>query len=160
MFSYQDLPETSRIWIYQCNRELSAEEVKEINEKSEQFILDWSAHGAKLAAAIEIFYDLFIVIMVDEEKAEASGCSIDKSFQFIKELSDTFDLSLLDRMNVAYRDNDNISICRIDEFEGLLQRGEVNENTIVFNNLVDTKKDFDSKWEVLLKDSWHRKLMD
>ena len=98
--------------------------------------------------------------MVDEEKAEASGCSIDKSFQFIKDLSDTYDLALLDRMNVAYRDNNDIGICRIDEFEGLLQRGEVNEDTIVFNNLVDTKKDFDSKWEVLLKDSWHRKLMD
>ena len=160
MFSYRDLPETARIWIYQCNRELSSDEVKSINEKSEEFILDWSAHGAKLAAAIEIFYNLFIVVMVDEEKAEASGCSIDKSFQFIKDLSDTYDLALLDRMNVAYRDNNDIGICRIDEFEGLLQRGEVNEDTIVFNNLVDTKKDFDSKWEVLLKDSWHRKLMD
>ncbi|PCH91624.1 MAG: ABC transporter ATPase [Bacteroidetes bacterium] len=160
MYSYRDLPETARIWIYQCNRELSAEEVKAINEKSEEFILDWSAHGAKLAAAIEIFYNLFVVVMVDEEKAEASGCSIDKSFQFIKELTDTHDLALLDRMNVAYRDNNKIQICRIDEFEGLLHRGEVSEDTIVFNNLVDTKKDFDSKWEVLLKDSWHRKLID
>jgi hypothetical protein len=160
MFSYQDLPETSRIWIYQCNRELSADEVKEINEKSKRFILDWSAHGAKLAAAVEIFYNLFIVVMVDEEKAEASGCSIDKSFQFIKELSDEFNLALLDRMNIAYRDNEKISICRIDEFEGLLHRREVDADTIVFNNLVDTKKDFDSKWEVLLKDSWHKKLMD
>ena len=160
MFSYRDLPETARIWIYQCNRELTPEEVKEIDEKSKKFILEWSAHGAKLAAAIEIFYDLFIVIMVDEEKAEASGCSIDKSFQFIKDLSDTFDLDLLDRMSVAYRGEKNINICRIDAFEGLLHRGEVDADTIVFNNLVDTKKDFDSKWEVLLKDSWHRKLMD
>jgi hypothetical protein len=63
-------------------------------------------------------------------------------------------------MNIAYRDNEKISICRIDEFEGLLHRREVDADTIVFNNLVDTKKDFDSKWEVLLKDSWHKKLMD
>lgn len=160
MFSYRDLPETARIWIYQCNRELSSDEVKAINEESQKFILDWSAHGSKLEAAIEIFYNIFIVVMVDEEKAKASGCSIDKSFQFIKELNDSYDLALLDRLNVAFRSKDNIRICRIDEFEGLLQRGEVGVDTIVFNNLVDTKKDFDSKWEVLLKDSWHRKLIN
>jgi len=34
-----------------------------------------------------------------------------------------------------------------------LGNGKINEDTIVFNNLVETKIDFETKWEISLKDS-------
>ena len=98
--------------------------------------------------------------MVDEELALASGCSIDSSFEFIQDLEKRLGVSLLDRLIVAHRDAKGIALTRIDEFEIMIRDGEVGIETIVFNNLVDNKADFDSKWEVLLKDSWHRKLLD
>ena len=104
-----------------------------------------------------IYY--FIVVFVDEKSAKASGCSIDKSFQFIKNIESAYELDLLNRMVVAYRNDLGIQLTRIDKFEQLIQEGLVTENTIVFNNLVNTKSDFDSKWEVLVKDSWHRRLL-
>jgi len=159
MRSYADLPDYSRVWIYQSSRVLDTHETHAIKEKAETFLDGWAAHGKTLAAAIEIFYNYFIVIIVDEEQAIASGCSIDSSFQFIQELEKVLEISLLDRMMVAFRQNGGISVCRIDEFEAKIKSGELNEDTIVFNNLVDTKKAFDSQWEVLLKDSWHKKLL-
>ena len=66
-------------------------------------------------------------------------------------------MTLLDRTIVAYRENDELLSCRLDEFEELIKEGKVDENTIVFNNLVDTRMEFDIKWEVLLKDSWHKR---
>ena len=101
-----------------------------------------------------------IYLGTDEKVAQASGCSIDTSFQFIKDIESQFEVQLLDRMTVAYRDGTGICLKRIDVFENSIQEGDVNEQTIVFNNLVDNKGDFDKKWEVLLKDSWHRKLLD
>jgi len=160
MPTYRDLPGHSKVWIYQANRVFDKGELAEINELSTQFLSQWQAHGESLYAAIEVFYDLFIVVMVDEEVATATGCSIDSSFRFIQDLEKRLGISLLDRMNVAYRLQGKIRISRIDEFEGMIQEGKVNMETIVFNNLVDKKIDFDSKWEVLLKDSWHRKLLD
>jgi len=160
MPSYRDLPDHSRVWIYQSNRIFSKEELFNIKKNSETFLIDWNSHGKDLKAAIELFYDLFIVVLVDEEAASASGCSIDSSFQFIKDQEKEFEVSLLDRLMVAHRDDHGIKLSRIDEFESLIQKGEVTEDTIVFNNLVDTKADFDTMWEVLLKDSWHRKLLD
>ena len=159
MQSYTELPGNSRVWIYQCNRELSPDETKNIKHRTDQFVFDWASHGAKLSAQIEIFYNVFLVVFVDEEIANASGCSIDKSFQLIKDLETEFNISLLDRMIIAYRKDQKIHMCRIDEFEGLIKEGKITEDTIVFNNLVDRKNDFDSKWEVLIKDSWHYRLL-
>jgi len=159
MYSYSDLPFDARVWIYQSNRKLSKNEISDITRKGREFIQNWTSHGSSLKAAIELFYDHFVVVFVDEKQAAASGCSIDKSFQFIKELEVDYEIILLDRTIVAYRENDEIISCRIDEFEKLIKQGEVDENTIVFNNLVDTRKDFDTRWEVLLKDSWHRHLL-
>jgi hypothetical protein len=159
MQSYTGFPENSRVWIYQCNRELSSDETKSIKQRTDQFIYDWASHGTALSAQIEIFYNVFLVVFVDEEIASASGCSIDKSFQLVKDLETEFDISLLDRMVIAYRKDQKINLCRIDEFEGLIKKGVITEDTIVFNNLVDRKVDFDSKWEVLIKDSWHNRLL-
>jgi len=159
MYEYTDLPDDARVWVYQISRKLSPEEIKIVKSKSENFISSWSAHGDQLRAAIEVFYNLFLVVFIDEAHAQATGCSIDKSFQFIKQLEDDIGITLLDRMVVAHRQGDDILLSRIDEFEQLIKDGHVNNNTIVFNNLVDTKRAFDSKWEVLLKDSWQRKLI-
>lgn len=159
MYSYQDLPGDTTVWIYQCSRELSSDEVRGIKSKSKRFLMDWGSHGTALKAAIELFYNFFIVIFVDEKSAKASGCSIDKSFKFVKDLESEYDLDLLDRMVIAYRKNGKIHSRRIDDFEKLISNGSVSGDTIVFNNLVNSKSDFDSKWEVLLKDSWHRRLL-
>lgn len=160
MGTYRDLPNHSRVWIYQSNRVFSREECAEIKDLAQHFLVGWNAHGSKLNAAIELFYDLFLVVMLDEKVAQASGCSIDASFQFIKGLEKRLKVSLLDRLIVAHRDEKGIALSRVDEFENLIRHGEVGTETIVFNNLIDNKADFDSKWEVLLKDSWHRKLLD
>ena len=159
MPSYSSLPDHSRVWVYQSNRLLDSHEIKEIKKAAEVFLEEWAAHGKSLMAAIEIFYNHFIVIMIDEEQASASGCSIDASFKFIQELEKELKITLLDRLMVAFRQDEGISVCRIDEFESKIKSGEIDEDVIVFNNLVDTKKTFDSQWEVLLKDSWHRKLL-
>lgn len=159
MASYRELPDHSRVWVYQSNRFLDKEETSEINQAAKEFLESWNAHGTDLKAAIEIFYDLFVVVLVDEAAATASGCSIDSSFQFIKKLEQQFGIVLLDRLTVAHRSEQGIVLSRIDEFENLIKESVVNQETIVFNNLVDNKGDFNTKWEVLLKDSWHRKLL-
>ena len=46
----------------------------------------------------------------------------------------------------------------IDEIANDIQN-KVNENTIVFNNLVQNKQDFEQNWRVELKNSWHKNLL-
>ena len=83
---FQTLPQTARIWIYQCNRSFSKEEILEISKKLQTFLEGWTAHGADLKAAFEFKYKRFIIIGLDQEKQKATGCSIDASVHFIKQL--------------------------------------------------------------------------
>lgn len=159
MTSHKHMPADSRLWVYQSNRILSDVEVKAIEEDGLKFISDWAAHGASLKASFDVLHHLFVVIAVDEKQAMASGCSIDKSVHFIKELEQKFNLNLFDRMQVAYRTSNEIKVCKLSEFEKLASQGIVNESTIVFNNMVTSKAAFDSEWEVPLKQSWQNRVL-
>ena len=67
---FQTLPETARIWIYQCNRSFSEEEILDISKKLQTFLEGWTAHGADLKAAFEFKYKRFIIIGLDQEKVD------------------------------------------------------------------------------------------
>lgn len=41
----------------------------------------------------------------------------------------------------------------------MYEKGELTDNTIVFNNTITTKKEFDLAWKISLKDSWHKQLV-
>jgi len=161
---FKDMPLHSRVWIYQSIREFSEKEITQLKTKSESFISEWTSHGKTMNACIEIFHNRFIIICVDEKTTSASGCGIDKSVKFIQQLE--YDLggntSLLDRMNVAYRQaslNDKagegkIISCHISELKNLLVFRERQIGITVFNNLVNTKEELEQNWEVSLEKSW------
>ncbi|MVN21869.1 ABC transporter ATPase [Mucilaginibacter arboris] len=148
----------SKIWIYQSNRKLNETETDQLQQLLDQFASIWTAHNQQLKAAAQILYNRFIILLVDESQAGASGCSIDKSVHFMKSLEQEFGLNLFDRFNTAYIDADEIRSASRQEFEDLLKEGKVNNKTIVFNNLVANLHDFKTKWQVPLKDSWHARV--
>ncbi|MBS1522437.1 MAG: ABC transporter ATPase [Bacteroidetes bacterium] len=150
--------EQSRVWIYQSDRELYEDEVKQLHEILNKFASEWTAHNHQLKAKAEIRYNRFLILIVDESQAGASGCSIDKSVNFIKRLEQEFGITLLDRFNLAYREGEKVLSAPRDEFEDLLRSGKINSNTIVYNNLVQNLEQLETKWEVPFKDSWHNQL--
>lgn len=152
MTGFKDLPAHSRIWIYQNTREFTSGEVELIRKRAQEFVTQWTSHDQLMKASIEIFHDRFIVICVDEKTAPASGCGIDKSIKFIQALEKEFNITLLDRMNVAYRKDGKIFSSPIAELKNL-------GNVTVFNNLVNTKEDFEKNWEVPIANSWHKKFI-
>src|SRR5665811_853372 len=91
---FNTLPETSRIWIYQADRSFTSDELEEIQSEMDAFLKDWTAHGSNLKAGYEIRYKRFIVIALDQSQAAASGCSIDASVHFIKNLEKKYDCLL------------------------------------------------------------------
>ena len=156
----QSMVENSRVWVYQSNRILNDVEVDEINKMAQHFVTSWDAHGDLLAATIKVYHQLFIVIMVDENVTQISGCAIDKSVSFIKKVEQHLNIHLFDRMMIAYKNNNMIETCHLQEFQSLANKGLINEQTLVFNNLVNTKKDFESNWLIPLGKSWHKRMLN
>jgi len=157
--NYQLMAESSRVWVYQSNRILNDTEVNEINKMAQHFVPSWDAHGALLSANIMVFHNLFIVISVDENVAQISGCAIDKSVGFIKRIEQQLNINLFDRMAVAYQKDNAIEICSINQFQELINQGIVNAQTIDFNNIVTTKKEFENNWNIPLHKSWHKRML-
>lgn len=149
------LPDHARVWIYPSSRSFTANERALIREKAKVFIEQWTAHGAELQAGIDLPYDRFFVLGLNESVQSASGCSIDSSVHFIQSLENDFDVTLLDKMNVTYRNNDNIEYIPLNEFRIKANKKQINANVIVFNNLVMNKLEYDSLWEVPASSSWH-----
>ena len=155
-----NLPEDSRIWIYTSNREFKDEEITQIQEMMNNFISSWNVHGKKLQAGFEVLYNQFIVLAVNEDVASASGCSIDSSVAIMKSLEKQFNVSLLDKLNLAYHSKNNkIAVLPMFKFQQEMDNKNITEQTIVFNNLIETLAELRTSWEVPLKDSWHKQLL-
>ena len=150
--------ENSRVWIYQSNKQLSDTEVNTLQQQLDSFTIGWTAHNNQLKAKAEIRYNRFIILIVDESQAGASGCSIDKSVNFMKQIEQQFGINLFDRFNLAYRSNEQILSVPRHTFEELLVNKTINTDTIVFNNMVQNLTELETKWEVPFKDSWHIQL--
>ncbi len=106
---FKKLPDTSRVWIYQANRSFSDKELQELQVELESFIEGWTAHSSDLKAGYEIRYNRFIILALDQSLTSASGCSIDASVHFIQGLEQKYNVSLLDKMNVSYKQGDFVA---------------------------------------------------
>lgn len=149
-----NLPEDARIWIFQASRNFTAEEISDIEYTMDQFMKEWNAHGAALTSAYALPYDRFIVIAVDENQTQASGCSIDSMTRIIKALEEKYQLGLLNRMLVSYQIEGKIITLPLAEFKQKVKNNEIPMNASVFHNGVTNLKDFEESWELPLAESW------
>ena len=159
LVNFDVLPENSRIWIYQSNRSFTEIELEDISAKLIVFLQSWSAHGSDLQAGFEIKYKRFIVIALDQEKQSATGCSIDASVQFIQALETLYSVDLMDKMNVSYKQGEYVAYKTLTDFKKMAKDKAVSKNTIVFNNLVNSKVEYQEFWEVPVSESWHSRFV-
>lgn len=157
--NFNSLPDTSRVWIYQADREFTEFEVKQITERLMKFVEDWRRHGEDLKASFKIEYNQFLVLSVDENYNDVSGCSIDASVHLLREFEKEFDLDLFNKMNVSFKDGENVNTVSLKDFKTYVKLEKINADTVVFNNLIQSKADFESAWEVEASKSWHAKFL-
>ncbi|MDD3771605.1 MAG: ABC transporter ATPase [Weeksellaceae bacterium] len=155
-----NLPQESKILIYQAIRNFTSEEIDEIEQSLDSFMSDWNAHGAELTAAYALPYDRFIVIAVDETLVKTSGCSVDSLTQFIKGIEAKFNLGLLNNMMVSYSINNEIFTIPLNEFKQKVKQDEIPQHASVFHNGVKTLSDFEESWELPLSESWVNVLLN
>ena len=152
---FDNLPDDSRIWIYQSNRKFSDQEMAEIEQELQRFVEEWTAHGDNLEASFVTKYNRFIVLAVNQDVYPVTGCSIDSSVRFIQNLEQKYSVDLLDKMNVTYKTGEFVAYKTLLDFRKMAKEKAVNSETIVFNNLVNTVGEFKEYWEVPAAESWH-----
>ncbi|MEQ1743941.1 MAG: ABC transporter ATPase [Saprospiraceae bacterium] len=154
-----DYAPESRVWVYAANRALTDAETQFIREALHDFTRQWTAHNQALRAAAEVFQNQFILLLVDETLAGASGCSIDKSTHVLEALGHQLGIDLFDRMRFAWVEDDRL---RFSDRNGLIasvESSEIQPDTLMVNTLVQTQRDLQEKWLVPFSQSWHRRIV-
>ncbi|MEN9703704.1 MAG: hypothetical protein RLZZ209_1132 [Bacteroidota bacterium] len=105
----EQMPDHSRVWVYQANRPFSASEIQAIENYLTPALTQWAAHGAGLNASFEIRFHQVIVIAVDETVNAASGCSIDASTRWFKEMGSALGIDFFDR-STAIVEGDEVTL--------------------------------------------------
>ena len=151
---------SSRVWVYQADREFSYDELDVAREDIFHFLNEWTAHSNELDCYGNIFHRRFLGLFVDESRASTSGCSIDSSVRFVQALGKKFDVNFFDRQTYAYMTpEEEIFTTHHNELGALHAKGTINDDTFFFDNLVDSKEKFLKQWIKPLKDSWHHKFL-
>lgn len=148
------LSDQSRVWLYLSSREFTEQEVPELNSLIREFCDQWAAHGVNLVAAGEVLHRRVIELMVDETHAGASGCSIDSSVQFIREMERRYNTRLFDRTLVAYLQDGLFQVVTLPQAKQLIRDGKLTEGTPVINTVVTSKKELDERLVIPLGESW------
>jgi|TARA_B110000003_G_scaffold230409_1_gene232479 hypothetical protein len=151
---FKNIPDDSRVWIYQSNRDFSDSEIKIINNKTALFLDNWKAHGNELQASYLIKERRFLVIAVNEEYNPIGGCSIDYSLQLVNDISTTINLDLLDRLSVNYISENKIKSISLRDLKNKIKNRSFSPETIIFNTTVKTKKELSSDFELKISSSW------
>ena len=159
LVDFDSLPEESRVWIYQSNRSFSDKELLEIKAKLNVFIENWTAHGSDLQSGFTIKYKRFIIIALNQNLNKATGCSIDASVHFIQQMESDYNVDLMDKMNVSYKQGEYIAYKPLLDFKKMAKDKAISKNTIVFNNMVNNIAEFKENWEVPASESWHSRFL-
>ena len=159
LVDFDSLPEESRVWIYQANRSFTDNELLEIKDKLNVFIQNWTAHGSDLQSGYTIKYKRFIVIALNQNLNNATGCSIDASVHFIQGIEKDYNVDLMDKMNVSYKQGEFVAYKTLLDFKKMAKDKAVSKNTIVFNNMVNNIAEFKENWEVPASESWHSRFL-
>lgn len=143
----------ARLWVYQANRALTADEATAIETAMQPALVSWAAHGHPLLASARVAEGRFLLVAVDEGAGLPSGCSIDSSVHTVQAIGQQLNIDFMDR-SVTYLADGEVRSLALAELKAAFAEGTLTPETIVFNTLVKTKAEYLANWNVPAAQTW------
>lgn len=157
---FETLPESSRTWVFAADQNLSRSQASQLLNAVDEFLAQWKAHGSPLTVGRDWREDRFLTVAVDQSTAGASGCSIDGLFRTLKALESRVGASLVGSGRIFYRDAaGGIRSVTREDFVKAATKGEIKDNTIVFDPTVTSLAEWRAQFQTDVGHSWHGALI-
>lgn len=156
---YTTLSNDAKVWIYPASRKFYPTEIEEVEQKVKQFIENWKKEDESFKASYQFLYNRFIVLVADDSEAILNRAEIDASVDFILQLQQEYNLELLDKMNVCFKQGRFVQYKELKDFKKLLKNKALTGKTIIFDNLISNNHDFKNFWETPIEDSWYNRFL-
>ncbi len=149
-----DFADNSRVWIYQADRPFTDAQIIEIDDQLENFYLQWMSHGEAVKGWAKCIYKQFVVVLADVAHMGIGGCSTDSMVRVIKSLERQYGINLFDRLTLTFLVNNKVQPLPMQQVGYALEKGFIETDSLLFNNLVSTKKELLAEWKIPLNKSW------
>lgn len=160
MSQYEGMPDDAKVWIFQATDFIPDENISNMEHDLQVFLDDWVSHNKQFPSFAGIFYHKFVVFIADNTLIHIGGCSQDRMMHHIAYLENKYHLQLRDRTQVAYVGNDDaIATVALHTLKDAYESDAIHDGTLVFDNLVKTKREFDSQWKKPISQSWHKRFI-
>ena len=156
---FEEIPEDAKVWVYPASRKFYPNEIEALEEKIKTFVTNWKSNDERFKASYKFLYNRFIILTADDRITELSNADIDASVSFILKLQETYEVALLDRMNVCFKQGEHVQYKELKDFKKLLKNKALTGKSVIFDNLVNTKQDFDNFWEIAIEESWYNRFL-
>lgn len=151
---FEQMPEYSRVWVYQADHKFSDSEAQLVRERLSRFCEGWNTHGNLMPTSFDLVEDQILVLAVDESSLGASGCSIDSSVRTLRELESLLDTNLTDQGKIGLKQpGGEMTVIPALGVKARVTAGEINPETAVINPLIRTKADLKNMWQPV-RNSW------
>ncbi|MFM6948569.1 MAG: hypothetical protein ACKOWQ_06110 [Aquirufa sp.] len=150
---FNKLPPNARIWVYQANRPFSEIEIEQLNAFLPEAIESWNAHGAGLKGSFEIRYKQVVILGLDESTNQASGCSIDASTQWFKELGRQLSIDFFDR-TLAIVNEEKLDMYPLPSIKQAVQEEHITAESKVVTPLIPNLIYYQTNWPEVAANSW------
>lgn len=157
IINFEELPQDARLWIFQSDRPITADEVYKIQAQVHAFLTQWASHGKDLNAGFEVKHQYFLLLALDEKQAAASGCSIDAFVNFLNQMGMALQIDFFQRTNLAFWQNNQVELYPLQNIKTLLLSGELSSEARYFDNSITELRHLNAKWIVKPQDTWLKK---
>jgi len=143
----------SKVWVFLANHTLLPH-LNSLDKDLTLFMQNWKAHGVALNAKHIILENRILVVAVDNNKEQASGCSIDGFVHYIDVLKDKYKVDFLNRnLQLLLVDNELI-LLPLEDVKTHIANGKINRKDLVFVNSVDKLAMLPKRWIQPIGNSW------
>ena len=155
---FKELSEEAKVWVYPSSRKFYPQEIDVITQKLQDFVEQWKKEDSDFKASYKLIYNRFIIFS-SEGSGSLLNADIDAQVAFIIDLQEELKIELLDKMNVCFKQGEFVQYKDLKDFKKLIKNKAVSEKTIVFDNLINSKFDFENYWEVPITESWYNRFL-
>lgn len=158
LVQFEALSENAKVWVYPSSRKFYPQEIEGLTQKLQEFVENWKKDDADFKASFQLKYNRFIIFSAEED-SQLTNTDIDAQVSFILNLQQEYEVELLDKMNVCFKQGEFVQYKDLKEFKKLLKNKSVSDKTVVFDNLITTKHELENFWEVPITESWYSRFL-
>ncbi len=149
LVTYDALAAEAKVIIFPGSRKFFPVELPKIEQK----LKDFCENLSEIEISFQIKYNRFLIFLISD-KTPLDLDQHNALVGFIQELEQEFNLVLMDKVNVCFKQGPYVQMKEIPDFKVLIKNKGVSKKTVVFDHMINTKYEYEDSWEIPAGESW------